>query len=218
MVIQLHVKHEYHYSVYWCVECSILVNFQVYISQILVASALGSVVEAVGSVRVIPAVASGGSFLGFLTAFFLVIYPDVESSSSEQDQDLVGSSEDSEPNEERTSDQRLALLNLTDGNGLKETDNSSIAWALRCEVFLMVIFTKHKPQHIGIYKSVPFWKRKNGERGWEDLNRLSSWRDDSQKETFSVLGCTPCLVATSSLKQIYVFVIGCRKASLVTVI
>ncbi|XP_027142785.1 solute carrier family 45 member 4 isoform X3 [Larimichthys crocea] len=108
------------------IDCAIL-SCQVYISQILVASALGSVVEAVGSVRVIPAVASGGSFLGFLTAFFLVIYPDVESSSSEQDQDLVGSSEDSEPNEERTSDQRLALLNLTDGNGLKETDNSSIA-------------------------------------------------------------------------------------------
>lgn len=48
---------------------------QVYISQILVASALGPLVEAVGSVRVIPIVASGGSFLGFLTACFLVIYP-----------------------------------------------------------------------------------------------------------------------------------------------
>lgn len=48
---------------------------QVYISQILVASALGPLVEAVGSVRVIPMVASGGSFLGFLTACFLVIYP-----------------------------------------------------------------------------------------------------------------------------------------------
>ena len=49
---------------------------QVYISQILVASALGAVVDAVGSVRVIPMVASGGSFLGFLTACFLVMYPD----------------------------------------------------------------------------------------------------------------------------------------------
>ena len=48
---------------------------QVYISQILVASALGSVVEACGSVRVIPMVASGGSLLGFFTALFLVIYP-----------------------------------------------------------------------------------------------------------------------------------------------
>lgn len=50
-------------------------NVQVYISQIMVASALGAVVEAVGSVRVIPMVASGGSLLGFLSACFLVIYP-----------------------------------------------------------------------------------------------------------------------------------------------
>ncbi|CAL8298458.1 unnamed protein product [Lota lota] len=56
------------------VDCAIL-TCQVYISQILVASALGFVVEAVGSVRVIPMVASGGSLLGFFTALFLVIYP-----------------------------------------------------------------------------------------------------------------------------------------------
>ncbi|XP_023816105.1 solute carrier family 45 member 4-like [Oryzias latipes] len=56
------------------IDCAIL-SCQVYISQILVASALGPLVEAVGSVRVIPMVASGGSFLGFLTACFLVIYP-----------------------------------------------------------------------------------------------------------------------------------------------
>ncbi|KAM8884304.1 solute carrier family 45 member 4-like [Synchiropus picturatus] len=56
------------------IDCAIL-SCQVYISQILVASALGAVVEAVGSVRVIPIVASGGSLLGFLTACFLVIYP-----------------------------------------------------------------------------------------------------------------------------------------------
>ncbi|XP_077363664.1 solute carrier family 45 member 4-like [Festucalex cinctus] len=56
------------------IDCAIL-SCQVYISQILVASALGSVVEAVGSVRVIPVVASGGSLFGFLTACFLVIYP-----------------------------------------------------------------------------------------------------------------------------------------------
>ncbi|KAJ3609378.1 hypothetical protein NHX12_023901, partial [Muraenolepis orangiensis] len=56
------------------VDCAIL-SCQVYISQILVASALGAVVKAVGSVRVIPMVASGGSLLGFLTAWFLVIYP-----------------------------------------------------------------------------------------------------------------------------------------------
>ncbi|KAK2887702.1 hypothetical protein Q8A67_015930 [Cirrhinus molitorella] len=56
------------------IDCAIL-SCQVYISQILVASALGAVVDAVGSVRVIPMVASGGSFLGFLSACFLVIYP-----------------------------------------------------------------------------------------------------------------------------------------------
>ncbi|XP_052389030.1 solute carrier family 45 member 4-like [Carassius gibelio] len=56
------------------IDCAIL-SCQVYISQILVASALGAVVDAVGSVRVIPMVASGGSFLGFLAASFLVIYP-----------------------------------------------------------------------------------------------------------------------------------------------
>ncbi|XP_072226015.1 solute carrier family 45 member 4 [Leuresthes tenuis] len=56
------------------IDCAIL-SCQVYISQILVASALGSVVKAVGSVRVIPMVASGGSLLGFFTACFLVIYP-----------------------------------------------------------------------------------------------------------------------------------------------
>lgn len=55
--------------------CNHLSSLQVYISQILVASALGAVVEAVGSVRVIPMVASGGSLLGFFTACFLVIYP-----------------------------------------------------------------------------------------------------------------------------------------------
>ncbi|RXN00196.1 Solute carrier family 45 member 4 [Acipenser ruthenus] len=52
---------------------------EVYISQILVASALGGVVEAVGSVRVIPMVASVGSFLGFLASTFLVIYPQTPS-------------------------------------------------------------------------------------------------------------------------------------------
>ncbi|KAM6899635.1 solute carrier family 45 member 4 [Xenentodon cancila] len=56
------------------IDCAIL-SCQVYISQIFVASALGAVVEAVGTVRVIPMVASGGSLLGFFTACFLVIYP-----------------------------------------------------------------------------------------------------------------------------------------------
>ncbi|XP_057591392.1 solute carrier family 45 member 4 isoform X2 [Hippopotamus amphibius kiboko] len=61
---------------------------EVYISQILVASALGSVVDAVGTVRVIPMVASVGSFLGFLTAAFLVIYPDVSEEAKEEQKGL----------------------------------------------------------------------------------------------------------------------------------
>lgn len=101
--------------------------FQVYISQILVASALGSVVDAVGSVRVIPAVASGGSFLGFLTACFLVIYPDVEPTSLEQDQDFDNLSGQSDPREEMNGEQRLALLKLKDGVKPKTTENQSVA-------------------------------------------------------------------------------------------
>ncbi|CAJ1062159.1 solute carrier family 45 member 4-like isoform X4 [Xyrichtys novacula] len=106
------------------IDCAIL-SCQVYISQILVASALGAVVEAVGSVRVIPAVASVGSFLGFLTACFLVIYPDDEPNSPEQDQVLDSVPADS--NGERTNEQRLAMLNLTDGDSLKKTGNHSVA-------------------------------------------------------------------------------------------
>ncbi|KAM9852110.1 solute carrier family 45 member 4-like [Aulostomus maculatus] len=95
------------------IDCAIL-SCQVYISQILVASALGAVVEAVGSVRVIPIVASGGSFLGFLTACFLVVYPDMEPSSSDKVQGMVGFSEQSDQNGEGNN-QRLALLSLRDG-------------------------------------------------------------------------------------------------------
>ncbi|KTG40833.1 hypothetical protein cypCar_00012509, partial [Cyprinus carpio] len=69
------------------IDCAIL-SCQVYISQILVASALGAVVDAVGSVRVIPMVASGGSFLGFLAACFLVIYPG-SSGEAEQTRELT---------------------------------------------------------------------------------------------------------------------------------
>ncbi|XP_053571373.1 solute carrier family 45 member 4 [Bombina bombina] len=65
------------------IDCAIL-SCQVYISQILVASALGSVVDAVGTVRVIPLVASVGSFLGFLTAAFLVIYPESAEEAKEE--------------------------------------------------------------------------------------------------------------------------------------
>ncbi|XP_032324015.1 solute carrier family 45 member 4 [Camelus ferus] len=69
------------------IDCAIL-SCQVYISQILVASALGGVVDAVGTVRVIPMVASVGSFLGFLTATFLVIYPEVSEEAKEEQKGL----------------------------------------------------------------------------------------------------------------------------------
>lgn len=45
---------------------------------------MGAVVDVVGSVRVIPLVASIGSFLGFLTATFLVIYPEVAEENKEE--------------------------------------------------------------------------------------------------------------------------------------
>jgi len=108
-------------TVFFC----FVVFFQVYISQILVASALGSVVDAVGSVLVIPIAASVGSFLGFLTACFLIIYPDSEPSSSEQDQILDGLPGEEDQTGERTNDQRLALLNLADSGSLKKTEHHS---------------------------------------------------------------------------------------------
>ncbi|CAI5662461.1 unnamed protein product [Oreochromis niloticus] len=104
------------------IDCAIL-TCQVYISQILVASALGSVVEAVGSVRVIPIVASGGSFLGFLAACFLLIYPDLEPSSSEQDKDSVGFPGVEDQNAENTSEQTQALLKLTNTDTETESLN-----------------------------------------------------------------------------------------------
>ncbi|CAH7109334.1 solute carrier family 45 member 4 [Phodopus roborovskii] len=69
------------------IDCAIL-SCQVYISQILVASAIGGVVDAVGTVHVIPVVASVGSFLGFLTATFLVIYPEVSEEAKEEQKGL----------------------------------------------------------------------------------------------------------------------------------
>ncbi|XP_066540102.1 solute carrier family 45 member 4 [Hoplias malabaricus] len=72
------------------IDCAIL-SCQVYISQILVASALGAVVKAVNTVRVIPMVASGGSFLGFLTAAFLVIYPDTPEDEEDEDEQALSS-------------------------------------------------------------------------------------------------------------------------------
>ncbi|KAL2083903.1 hypothetical protein ACEWY4_019421 [Coilia grayii] len=75
------------------IDCAIL-TCQVYVAQILVASALGAIVDAVGTVRVIPMLASGGSLLGFLAATFLVIYPDLpeeeEEEEEEEEADQIG--------------------------------------------------------------------------------------------------------------------------------
>lgn len=55
------------------------------------ASALSAVVDAVGTVRVVPMVASGGSFLAWLAAAFLVIYPDSDD-EDDDDEDEQGPS------------------------------------------------------------------------------------------------------------------------------
>lgn len=94
------------------IDCAIL-SCQVYISQILVASALGGVVDAVGTVRVIPMVASVGSFLGFLTATFLVIYPDVSEEAKEEQKGLS-----SQPSGEGSSE-KPTVLRLSRKEGLQ---------------------------------------------------------------------------------------------------
>lgn len=91
------------------IDCAIL-SCQVYISQILVASALGGVVDMVGTVRVIPMVASVGSFLGFLTATFLVIYPEVSEEPKEEQKGL-GPPETAEGNSMGT--EKPTVLKLT---------------------------------------------------------------------------------------------------------
>ncbi|XP_025914294.1 solute carrier family 45 member 4 isoform X2 [Apteryx rowi] len=91
------------------IDCAIL-SCQVYISQILVASALGGVVDVVGTVRVIPMVASVGSFLGFLTAAFLVIYPEVNEEPKEE-QKGVGPPETAQSN--GTNAEKPTVLKLT---------------------------------------------------------------------------------------------------------
>ncbi|KAF7691389.1 solute carrier family 45 member 4 [Silurus meridionalis] len=96
------------------IDCAIL-SCQVYISQIIVASALGAVVDAVGSVRVIPMVASGGSFLGFLTACFLVIYPgDNDGEKSEQNKALTNTRNgENDPGTEKPSVLKLTRKGTT---------------------------------------------------------------------------------------------------------
>ncbi|XP_061674840.1 solute carrier family 45 member 4-like [Syngnathoides biaculeatus] len=95
---------------------------EVYISQILVASALGTVVKAVGSVRVIPMVASGSSFLGFLAACFLVIYPDENS----KDQELACLSLELDQNREEGGE-RTALRKPADIDCLRTAETQPVA-------------------------------------------------------------------------------------------
>lgn len=97
------------------IDCAIL-SCQVYISQILVASALGGVVDAVDSVSVIPTVASVGSFLGFLTATFLVIYPNVSEESKEEQRGLS-----TRPaGDSATASEKLTVLKLSRKEALQE--------------------------------------------------------------------------------------------------
>ncbi|KAM5137147.1 solute carrier family 45 member 4 [Callospermophilus lateralis] len=98
------------------IDCAIL-SCQVYISQILVASALGGVVDAVGTVRVIPMVASVGSFLGFLTATFLVIYPEV--SEEAKDEQKVLSSQPALEGEGHGGSEKPTVLKLSRKEGLQ---------------------------------------------------------------------------------------------------
>lgn len=110
------------------IDCAIL-SCQVYISQILVASALGSVVDAVGTVRVIPMVASVGSFLGFLTATFLVIYPEVNEEPKEEQKGL-GPPETTEGNS--TGAEKPTVLKLTrKGTTTSELEGESAVWGRR---------------------------------------------------------------------------------------
>uniref|UniRef100_A0A8B9DSW7 Solute carrier family 45 member 4 n=1 Tax=Anser cygnoides TaxID=8845 RepID=A0A8B9DSW7_ANSCY len=104
------------------IDCAIL-SCQVYISQILVASALGGVVDLVGTVRVIPMVASVGSFLGFLTATFLVIYPEVNEEPKEEQKGL-GPPETTEGSS--TSAEKPTVLKLTrKGTAASELESES---------------------------------------------------------------------------------------------
>ncbi|KAL1767266.1 solute carrier family 45 member 4 [Sigmodon hispidus] len=99
------------------IDCAIL-SCQVYISQILVASALGGVVDAVETVHVVPMVASVGSFLGFLTATFLVIYPEVPEEAKEEQKGL-SSGPAGEGEEGGAGSEKPTVLKLSRKGGLR---------------------------------------------------------------------------------------------------
>lgn len=118
-------------------------------------------VEAVGSVRVIPIVASGGSFLGFLAACFLLIYPDLEPSSSEQDEDSVGLPGVEDQNAENTSEQTQALLKLTNTDteteSLNKMENHSSTWAWPYKDLLRIMLIKQKSQDMRFLPNASTW-------------------------------------------------------------
>ncbi|XP_021544164.1 solute carrier family 45 member 4 isoform X1 [Neomonachus schauinslandi] len=129
------------------IDCAIL-SCQVYISQILVASALGGVVDAVGSVRVIPVVASVGSFLGFLTATFLVIYPEVSEEAKEEQKGLSRqpSADGGDGGQKPTV---LTLSRKQGPQGLVETESVASGLSVRSHVLLVLqllesIFLHHR--------------------------------------------------------------------------
>ncbi|GAB1299434.1 Solute carrier family 45 member 4 [Apodemus speciosus] len=100
------------------IDCAIL-SCQVYISQILVASALGGVVDAVNTIVVIPIVASVGSFLGFLTATFLVIYPEVSEEAKEEQKGLSSGPTGEGEGEGGAGSEKPTVLKLSRKGGLR---------------------------------------------------------------------------------------------------
>ncbi|XP_067262907.1 solute carrier family 45 member 4 [Chanodichthys erythropterus] len=107
------------------IDCAIL-TCQVYISQILVASALGAVVDAVGTVRVIPMVASGGSFLAFLAAAFLVIYPDTLDDEDDDDEEQGLNSVKSEAASSNSTEKLSVLKSMPRDSSSKPEVESSV--------------------------------------------------------------------------------------------
>lgn len=91
------------------------------------ASALGAVVDAVGTVRVIPMVASGGSFLAFLAAAFLVIYPDTLDDDEDEDDEEPGpSSVKSEAASNNSTEKYSVLKSMPRNSSSKPEVESSV--------------------------------------------------------------------------------------------
>lgn len=90
------------------------------------ASALGAVVDAVGTVRVIPMVASGGSFLAFLAAAFLVIYPDTLDDEDDDDEEQGLNSVKSEAASSNSTEKLSVLKSMPRDSSSKPEVESSV--------------------------------------------------------------------------------------------